>query len=422
MRNRFFIWMRTFILFLAILSLTGCWSAKNVNDLAIINIIGIDQTDNGEIEVSTLLAKPDALFTQANSGGQGNETNKFLIQTATGKSIFEAMGKLSKSISERIYLGHANVVIFGEKAAREKMESSLDFFRRDNESRPGLLLLVTKGLASEIIKTSPELNSTLGLEINDMVTSDQFSATKMVNDLSQFLKDLSSNTTDPITGVIVPANNMGIEAEGEKRESQDDKQDTDNMSVNGNETPKALSLQGTAVFRGGNLKGFLDERETRGLLSIQGKLQNEIIMLNCGGHDNGTVGLMIKDTRSQFNPRISGQNLKMDVNIQVEADIGEITCSNLQLDTDEIEQLNKQLEDLIKQDSLSVLGKAQKQWETDIFGFGESIYRNSPKEWDQLAPEWRSGNLKKMNVNLHVESNISRYGLQKEKSEANDSR
>jgi len=205
-------------LFFASVFLTGCWSAKEVNDLAIINIIGIDQTETGEIEVSTLIPKPSFLFPQTNLGGQGGDQNKFLIETTTGESIFEAMGKLSKSISERVYLGHTNVIIFGEKAARETMESSLDFFRRENEFRPNILLLVTKGKASEIIQTSPELNSTLGQEIRDMVKSDLFASTKMVKDISQFMKDLSSNTTDPVTGVIMPAKEKGVEVEGEKRE------------------------------------------------------------------------------------------------------------------------------------------------------------------------------------------------------------
>jgi spore germination protein KC len=431
MRNRSCKGVRILIILsFTLLSLTGCWSGKSVNDLSIINVIGIDRTDNGDIQVSALIAKPQALFTQSTGGGLGNDQNKFHIEKTTGKSIFEAMGKLSKSFSDRIYLGHANVVIFGEKAAREKMESSLDFFRRENDFRPNILLLVTKGQASEIIKASPELNATLGLEIQNMTESDQYSATKMVKDISQFMKALSSNTTDPITGVIMPVNKMGIEAESESREAQDQKNKGTNREENsdkhmvesGKETIKALGLQGTAVFKGGALKGFLDDRETRGLLAIQGELQDEITVLNCGGNDNGTVSLTIRDTQSQFTPKLTDQNIKMDVNIQVEADIGEITCPTLQLDTNKIEALNKRLEDLIEQDSSIVLGKAQKQWETDIFGFGEAIYRRHPKEWDQLAPKWREGNLKNMKINLHVDANISRYGLHKEPSESNEAR
>jgi len=418
MRSRF-LWIKVMGLFFAAVFLTGCWSAREVNDLAIINIIGIDQTDTGEIEVSTLIPKPSFLFPQTNLGEQGSDPSKFLIETTTGKSIFEAMGKLSKSISERVYLGHANVLIFGEKAARETMESSLDFFRRENEFRPNILLLVTKGKASEIIQTSPELNSTLGQEINDIVKSDLFASTKMVKDISQFMKDLSSNTTDPVTGVIMPAKEMGVEVEGEKRESQDQKDSSLNPE---NEIPKVLSLQETAVFKGGYLKGYLSDRETRGLLSIQGKLQNEIVVLNCGGKDNGTVSLSIRDTQSHLKPHISGENLKMAVKIQVKADIGEITCSNPQLDTDKIEKLNKQLENLIKQDSSSVLGKAQKKWETDIFGFGKTIYQKYPREWDQIAPKWRKGELKNMEVDVNVQANISRYGLHKEPTKANEVR
>ena len=420
-KNKSFKSIWTIVLFVVLLSLSGCWSAKKINDLAIINIIGIDQNDAGDIEVSTLLVKPASLFAQTTVGGKEESfQDKFLIETTTGKNIFEAMGKLSNAISENIYLGHVNVVIFGEDAARDRMESSLDFFRRENNFRPNIKLLVTKGRASDMIKISPEFNLTLGLEIQNMTEKHHYTPTMMVKDLSQFLKDLTSNTIDPITGVVMPAKELGVEAVGENKDTQN--KGSTEKTMTETESPRALSTQGTAVFKGGHLKGFLDEDETRGLLSIQGELQNEIVVLSCGEKDNGTISVIIRDTQSQFSPHTTDENMKMLVNIEINADITEITCSNLELDTEKIERLNKQLGDIIVQDASNVLNKAQKQWQTDIFGFGQAIYRKNPREWDQMAPEWRNGTLKKMNVDLKVQANISRYGLLKNPSKANESR
>lgn len=403
-----------FLFMIATLILSGCWSSNEINDLAILNILGIDENEAGEIEVSAVFVKPESLFTESIVGGRGGvRENKFLIQTTTGKDMFEALGKISNAVSEKIYFGHVNAVIFGEIAAHKRMESSMDFLRREYDFRPNINILVTKGKAADIIKTPPTFNSTIGMEINDMVDESQLMNTNMIKDLSQFMKDVSSNTKDPITGVLLKSTDIGIESEGENKASQDGQEQ---------QTIETLSLQGTAAFKGGNLKGFLDERQTRGLMAIKGKLRNEIIVLDCAGDDSGTISLIIKESQSQLEPKINDDSIKMDVAIQVEGQIREITCSNFHLDTNQLELLNKQLKEVIKKEALSVLNKAQKQWETDIFGFGEAIYRKEPKLWDQLAPNWRDGYLKDISVAIKVETNISRYGLQTEPSKANESR
>lgn len=427
-------WVRLLCLNLSlvgILTLSGCWSVQEINNLAIINVMGIDQNDAGEVEVTAVIAKPHTLFSETVvSGSAESQQGKFLIETATGKSIFQAVGKLSSAIPERIYFGHMNVIVFGEKAARERMESSLDFFKRENDFRPNIQLLVTRDSAAEIIKTTPQLNTLLGLELQDLTLSNRFAAAGMAKDISQFVDALSSNSIDAFTGVIHSARKQGIEIgqeggqEGsQSKTSKNGMHTKDRTSAESQQDiPKVLSLAGTAVFKGAQLKGFLDEHESRGLLWIQGELNNEIVVLNCGEDDKGTVSLIVRNTTSELSPRISQGNPKMAVDIQVEADIGEFTCSNPDLDATQIDRLNKQLEDQVRQEALNVLNIAKNQWQTDIFGFGQAIYRKSPNEWNQLAPEWRNGQLKKMPVSIKVSANISRYGLLKDPIKANESR
>lgn len=390
--------------------LSGCWSAKEIHDLGIINALGIDFNEAGEFEITTVIVRPSELFPESVGGPRYGKQNRYLIETATGQTIFEAISKLSKSISDKIYFGHLDVVVFGEKAAREKMIPSLDFISRENEFRPNIYLLVTKGKAADVINTSPEFNKTLGLEFKNLTKSSRFAATKMVKDISQFMKDFTSNTKDPITGVLMTANDLGINAKGEDQESQ--------YYQKGR--PQVISLDGTAVFKKGNLKGFLDEKETHGLLWIKGDLKNDIIVMNLG--NDKKVSIIIRNSKSQFIPYITEKHTKMTVKTQVEADIGEVTIPNLHLDSNQIDRLNRQLEEIIIKEETTVLNKAQKDWQTDIFGFGEAIYRNQPLIWDLMAPNWGNGGLKNMKVDLKVKANISRYGLHKDPSNPDESR
>jgi spore germination protein KC len=399
------------IIFLPFL-LSGCWSAKEIHNLGIVNAMGIDVNDAGEFEITTVIVKPSLLFPQSIGGSQDTKQNKYLIETATGQTILEAMSQLSKSISNRIYFGHLDVVVFGEKAAKEQMMPALDFMSRENELRPNIYLLVTKGKAAELVTTTPEFHKALGLEAKNLMASNHFAATKMVKDISQFRKAISSNTSDPFTGVLASADHIGIDLKAEDQQSQ---------SIF-KKKPQVISLDGTAVFKRGSLKGFLDEKQTRGLLFIKGDLKNEILVLNNGLNEKDKLSVIIRKSKSQYIPNISDNNSKMTVKTWVEADIGEVSSQNLHLNSDQIERLNRQLEEMIKKEELTVLKTAQKEWQTDIFGFGEAIYRTQPMDWDLMAPSWRTGGFKEMKIDLKVKANISRYGLQKKPSNDNESR
>lgn len=416
----------SFVLLVVVLSLSGCWSADEINNLATINVIGVDENDAGQVEVTAVIAKPHTLFSE--TAVAGNEQSKFLIETTTGESIFEAIGHLSSAVSETLYFGHVDAIVFGERAARQRMLPSLDFFKRQNDFRPNIQLLVTRGPAANLIKTLPQLNITLGLELEDLVLSNRFAATAMVNDISQFMESLSSNTTDPITGVISPAKKHGIET-GENGKQTSGQSDTGKKEMDTTDKtsekeqqaiPKVLSLKDTAVFKGGYLKGFLNERETRGLLWVKGELQNEIVVLNCGKNNEGTVSLSVTHSEAHLSPQLSGKTPKMAVNIQVDAEIGQLTCTDTNMNADLLNRLNHRLEERISQEALSALNKAKNQWQADIFGFGTAIYRNYPKEWKEMAPEWRNGLLRNLEVDLEVSANISRYGLLKDPSKANE--
>lgn len=57
----------------------------------------------------------------------------------------------------------------------------------------------------------------------------------------------------------------------------------------------------------------------------------------------------------------------------------------------------------------SSIKKAPDKFKSDIFGFGEVIYRSYPKEWKRLEPNWPQefANLK---VNVNVKARLHRLG------------
>ncbi|GGH88421.1 spore germination protein KC [Pullulanibacillus pueri] len=416
-----------FLLLFVSIGLTGCWSAHEVNDLAIVNVMGIDQTKTGQLKVTTVIVKPPELFSESPIGSGNPNRSPFLIQTITGKSMFDVMEKLSNALSGKIYLGHLNIVVFGKEAAKHKMGNSLDFLKREHDFRPNIKLLVSRTTAEEIVKQRPILNSTIGLEIQDLVKSSRFSTSSMVSDIMKFSEKLEGDIEDAYTGSVnTVSNNDDSHSNEQTLSTQGQVQPRNRIEEQSNENPKsdahALRLQGTAVFNDGHLQGFLDQDETEGLLLLKGKLHSGSVILDCGPNDNGAVGLKMMHSQSSYSPHLSQGTPTMDVNINVKADIGDYTCAEKTINTGRMNELNHQFENVLEHQVNEVLAIAQKQWQTDIFGFGKTFYQKYPDEWKALAPHWKQGLLKQMDVHVDISANIERYGLSKEAVKANESR
>lgn len=389
--------------------LSGCWSGNEVDDLAIINVMGIDVNQTGDFDLTVRVVKPQELYSNSANNSKADNNYQPLIETGRGKSIVEAMGNLSERISNRMYLGHVQVVILGEKVARNHLQEALDFLSRENHFRPNIKLLVTDDHAKPILSVKPRLETTLGAELNSFLDNTKYHPTSMVTDITQFMEVHGSQTGDPYTGAIrlENVNNHDInDLKNIKKGSQNSDQTIDKEN-----NDEKLVLEGTAVFKKNGLMGFLNSQETQGLLWVKGKVMNDIVVLSCPGRDQGTVSLRISNTESLIKPKIVNGLSVIDDTIKVNADMRQMTCKKMSLSTEQIKSINKQLKEKVLDDIDQVFNKAKREWQADIFGFGEAVYKKYPNEWEKLAPRWTQGELRKLKVNLHVNTNISNYGL-----------
>jgi spore germination protein KC len=385
--------------------LTGCWSSFEVNDLAIVSLMGIDVSESKEYEVTVLIIRPQAAFSQSARGGGGGQSPSLVI-SAKGKSLFEALHNMSKVLSKRMYLGHLQAVIFGEDAARQDVGAALDMIKRQTLIRPNVDLLATKEKAVDIIKTEPILEGTLGAEINQMIKYSNLSASTMVLDVSQFAYALSSDTMDPFTGEISskPVKGMKVYGDGQKESA-------------------AVSLQGAGVFKNGRLIGWMNQDETRGVLWALGRMRTGVNIIKCPGEDQGTISLELTRSSSDLVPKMVDGQLQMLIDINLESNnISEITCSELHLTPEKIEHLNALLENQVKGDISKALKKAQKKWEVDVFKFGRAIYHKYPNEWSKMEPQWRNGGLKNLEVRIKVKAYVRRPELRNDPLEPNEAR
>ncbi|PKM86203.1 MAG: Ger(x)C family spore germination protein [Firmicutes bacterium HGW-Firmicutes-12] len=392
MDNRLTIVLRkTFLLMFvfSIIFISGCWSRRELNYLAIVVSFGIDKgKGQEEVIVSHQIIKPAA----AKAGGKVNSTSgaspsAVWTLTSSGKTFFDAIRKGAMQSSRRLYYGHNKVIIIGEEAAREGIAPYLDLAGRDPELRPGVWLFIAKGAtAEEIIKAKLDQNPISANVMDNLASVSRASSYSATIHIEEFLRKISSG--------ITAAYASRIEIIKSQSEAEQDTVE--------------FRLSGTSVFREDKLIGWLEEKETRGMLWVLGEIRSGIIVVK--SPDNKSVGLEILRAKSKIAPEIRAGKLVIVVEIKAEANLGD---SNSQLDLttpERIAKLNEQQQEVIEDEIRSCLAIAQQEYRVDLFGFGEAIHRKYPEDWKTLKDKWEEI-YPTILVELKIATNINRYGM-----------
>lgn len=305
--------------------------------------------------------------------------------TSTGYTVLDAARNAIMQSDRRLFFPQSKIIIIGEEMARTGIASLLDFFDRDPEPRRLAWVLVSKGKASEIIHAKHPQEKIPARAIEGMVESSSVSSMAVKVNLNDLLKSISLPTTDPITGRIELINSD----DGER---------------------KNIKVTGAAVFKTDKLIGFLDCPETRGLNWVLGKVASGIIVVKSPKEESKNVSLEIIRANSKITPEIQDGEVTITVEIKEEGNLAE-QMSDVELTNVEMFTILEQRQaQVIKNEIESVLNKAQKEWEVDIFGFGEAVHRKYPREWKELKGKWRD-TFPEIKVQVKVDAQLRTGGL-----------
>lgn len=367
---------------------SGCWSRRELNRLAILEAFGVDRdTKSGEIILSQQIVKPAAKAGGGSKGNNGSSDSAFWTLTARGETFFDAIRKGAVRSSRRLYYGHNKVIVIGEEAAKEGVGPLLDLAGRDPELRPGVWVFIAKGVtAEEIIKAKSEQGPIPALVLDGLAKLNRASSYNAVIHIEDFLSMVSSETT--------AAYASRIEIAERKKE--------------GEQEFVEFKLSGAAVFRKDKLIGWLEEKETRGMLWVIGKVQGGIIIVK--SPDNQNVGLEILNARSKIKPEIREGKLFIIVEITAQSNLGD-SNSNRDLTMPAIySDLIAEQSKVIEEEVRACLEIAQKKYHADLFGFGEAIHQNYPEDWKLIKDKWDEI-YPTIPVELKIKTNINRYGM-----------
>ncbi|MDN4106424.1 Ger(x)C family spore germination protein [Paenibacillus polymyxa] len=352
-----------------LLVLNGCWSRKELNEMAFTVAMGFDKSDDHYM-VSIQVVNPSGA---ASKKGGGNEA-PIVTYSTEGTSVFEALRKTTTKSPRKLYLSHMRVIVISEEVAKEGIGKVLDFLSRDHDMRTDFFIVVTKdATAQEILKTLTLLEK---VPANTMFASLESSSkawavTGEVT-LDNLISDITNEGKEPVL--------TGIKLYGEK-EIAGSKENVERI-----DKTAFLRYEGLAALKKDKLIGWLNEDESKGYNYIQNKVKSTVGYVSCP--DGGSVTMEVIHTKSKVKGKAEKGKPKVEIQLQLEANVGEVQCSIDLTNEKTIRDLEMRSAEKIKDFMTQAIRKAQKKYKTDIFGFGNAIHRDNPKLWNKIKKDW----------------------------------
>lgn len=384
---------RLFFFFSAVIFLlfmTGCWSRRELNELALVVAMAIDKAGDRYL-VTVQVVDPGEVASKKGSYGRTPVTT----YSAEGSHLMDAVRRMTKITPRKLYFSHLQMFVISEAVAKEGISQPLELLSRDNEFRKDFYVVVTKGVKAK--DTLDNLTSLEKIPANKMhsslKTSEKAWAPTVAIQLHELIADLTSEGKHPVlTGLTI----KGDLTKGETM-----------RNVERIEAFARLQYEGIAVFKKDKLIGWLNEEESKGYNYVKNRVSNTVGNFSCP--KGGELMLEIIRSKAKVKGKVEQGKPAFAINLNIEANISEVACQidlTKQQSIEELEQIsNRTIEDILR----SAINKAQKM-KVDIFGFGEIIRRADPEAWKSLKKDWDTQFVNAA-VTVHTNFQIRRTGI-----------
>ncbi len=132
------------ILILILLTLSGCYDYREINDTAMVAGIAVDKGDDGNYTFSVEIIQP-AESESASAKGK--------VLSEVGSSAEDCLKRLVNAATKELQFSHCKLIVFSDQITEEGISAFVDYFLRDSEYRPDLFLAVVSGKkAGEMLK------------------------------------------------------------------------------------------------------------------------------------------------------------------------------------------------------------------------------------------------------------------------------
>ncbi|KTD83305.1 Ger(x)C family spore germination protein [Paenibacillus etheri] len=376
--------------------LSGCWSSTPIEDLDMQIGVALDSAEeSGETGVANPEygnhTKPAKIISTyqftipQGSGGAlmksaGNSIKNYYNMSETSDSIFEAIRQLSLRTRRTPIGHHLKVIVISEELARSNnLTKLIDFFTRDNDIRPSVMLFVTKGKAKDVFENT------------------------LPGQAPSFVLEGIFNNRDRNMGIWEPVTLAKVVGPLEGKRSF--------LLQNVIPYEKEIKLAGAGVIKGstGKLVGFLDESELEGMVWLTGKGIGGVLKTYDPNNHN-LITYEVKSMHSKIKANVNNGQISFNVKVKSTGRYAEVFAKESKKLHDGIVKKDKAvLQKHVVEMMQTTVKKMQKELHTEAAGFGTSLRNQHPAVWRSVKDNWDE-TFSEIPITYEVNLNIEEYG------------
>lgn len=380
--------LKSIFVILIVFSSTGCWNYIELNNLAIVTGIAIDKVED-EYILTVMIAN-----SKKNNSGEGEAQSSSVIYEGKGKTIYEASQEIFLSTSKRLYISHIELLVLSEDIVKTDLLKSLDFLFRYPKVRNEFLVIISKdSKAQDILKITmplesfPSQNVAKNLMISDKVQGYTYAVT-----FNCLIKRLLEEKVSPVLPSVYV---VGDSEEGTSEEN-----------LKKIEIGTYLKLGMLGIFKNDKFLGYANKDESTGISIMNNKIYTTILDLEC---EDGTIDVEVNNSSTSFEYNLDNDIPKIDVSVEMEATIQEITCDMDLEDTETIKRIEEKSEKRVTEITNQAIKLAQEN-KTDIFQIGKNIHKQNYKYWNNVKENWEDEIFPKIEFNIKPKVSILTKG------------
>ncbi|MFB5188758.1 Ger(x)C family spore germination protein [Alicyclobacillus fastidiosus] len=357
--------------------LSGCWDAVELQQRAIVLMIGIDPSPEatGDVRVTLQLARPQQLSTPPKPETTSGE-NSTVVIAENGADVSEAVRKIQLATDRKLFFEHVRAIVVNQAVAKHGMLPMFDSIVQARIAPRDAWLFVSSNSAQEVLGYAPALDAIPSTYLtnffeNRLLLNRSYDAT-----IGGFHQRLLTPGVEPFAIWVGP---------GIKEFS-------------------APGLKGIAAFSGDKFVGGLDQQEALGWQFITNQFPRSLLTLTCPASRSTTFVVNVRSVKSSITVAKDGASAPhASIQVRVKGWIEGGGCVT-ESSPEELDTLTRQVEKEVGAMVKSSIMQSQ-TFDSDLFGFGKKLYLFTPRNW-QGDTKWRQA-FHKLTVTVKVDAQLA---------------
>lgn len=362
--------------------LTGCYDYKELNTLAVVSATEINKIDD-TFYVTAQVITPQAPDKTATIQAP------FIIYNSSGKTIQEAYRNIVNTSSRYLYSNHLQILIINEKIAKEDITEIIDYYIRNPGIRTEFYVLI--GKSDNILTNITPIDEVSSASIKNSINNNaKFLGTTSKVTFNEF----ANMILNPNLEIVLPSIEIIDEQpKGEKLENTEEtKIDT------------KYQLSGLAIFKNNQLLTYLNKEESHSYNIFKNNIDNTLITYECKKDKYITLEIIASKAKVKI------KNNQVTINISLTGNLNETHCQISPNNEGSIKEITKKIEEHLNNKIASDLTEIKNTYNSDIFGFLDSIYKHDYKTYEKIKSSWYEKTLKDISIKVNTDLLIIEKG------------